>query len=420
MTDRIVRAVLEAADPAAAVTRSWRADLLPGGPVVLIAYGKASVAMASAAMALLGDRIVEGVVIGVPSHVDAFDAGGLPVRAIAADHPLPTERNVLAAAEVEGVANSLPAGASVLALISGGASAQLTAPAPGLTLRDMRDTTDAMLRAGATIGELNAVRKHCDRLKGGGLAAMLAPAPVVGLVVSDVMGDRLDLVSSGPTAPDTSTFADALDAIAGRGAPVPASVLEHLGAGARGDRPETPKPRDPAFDHVTHRVIANNAISVGSLAAMLERDGYHVESKTGVEGEAAEVGGALGRAVRDARPGSALVWGGETTVRVGAASGMGGRNQELALAAARTIEGDRDAFVCSIGTDGVDGPTDAAGGAVTNRTASELLVAGVDLDDALERHDSHRALDAVGRLIRTGPTGTNVNDVMVGLRPALE
>ncbi|MEQ8769704.1 MAG: DUF4147 domain-containing protein [Phycisphaerales bacterium] len=417
MADSIVRTILEAAEPGAAVERAWSDDLLPDGPVTLIAYGKASVAMANVAVARLGDRVRDGVVVAVPSHVEAFDPRGRPVRAFAADHPLPTERNLRAADEVERVAQSVGEGASVLVLISGGASAQLTAPAAGLTLDDVRAATDAMLRAGATIGELNAVRKHCDRIKGGRLAAMLAPARVVGLVVSDVMGDRLDVVSSGPTAPDPSTFRDALDAIERRGARVPAAVVGHLRAGARGERPETPKPHDPVFVNVAHRVIANNAIAVAALVEKLERDGYRVEARSGVEGEAAEVGRALGRAVRGGSPGSAIVWGGETTVTVGSATGVGGRNQELALAATRPIVGEHDACVLSFGTDGVDGPTDAAGGFVTNRTANELAEAGIDFDGALARHDSNRALDAVDGLIRTGPTGTNVNDVMVGWRP---
>ena len=412
----ILRAVLEAADPARAVDRSLQATPIPAGPVALLALGKAATGMAAAAIERLGPRIVGGVVVGVPEHIARFDPAGLPIRALPADHPLPTARNVTAAEVLLAEAGAVGPDTTALVLISGGGSAQLTLPAGDLTLEDIRAVTNALLRAGASIDELNAVRKHLDRLKGGQLARALSGAGrVEALVLSDVLGDRLDVISSGPTAPDPTTYAQAIEVLTRRGVTPPDRVLTHLQAGAHGRVPETPKPGDPACERVRHRVIANNAAAVAAAADALRGQGWSVQTRTGVTGEAAEAGRALARDLAQGPPRS-IVWGGETTVRVGDAPGVGGRNQELALAAAVALEGQDGVLVMSLGTDGVDGPTDAAGAVVTGQTAGAMRRAGVDPARALARHDAHPALDAAGALLRTGPTGTNVNDITVGLR----
>lgn len=411
LADLVVRAVLDAADPARAVDRAWPGDLEP--PVVLIAFGKASVAMGEAAARRLGPGLARGVVVGVPERIAAY-APPPGVEVLPADHPLPTERNARAGEAIERVARSVGPGETALVLVSGGGSAQLTLPPAGVPLGDVRALTDALLRAGATIGELNAVRKHLDRLKGGRLAVLLAGAGrAEALVLSDVLGDRLDVISSGPTAPDPTTYAEALAVLAGRGVPAPDSVRAHLEAGARGEHAETPKPGDPAVERVRHRVIANNAVAVGAARAAIEGLGVPVRVRTGVVGAAADRGREL--AAELAGPPGAVVWGGETTVTVGEATGVGGRNQELALAAAIELDG-RPGVVLAFGTDGVDGPTDAAGAVVDGRTCGRIRAAGLDPGAALRAHDSHRALDAAGALVRTGPTGTNVNDIAVGVR----
>jgi len=412
----LVRAVLDAADPARALGRAWPPDLDRAERVVLIAFGKASVAMAEAAARRLGPRLARGVVVGVPERIAAY-APPPGVIALPADHPLPTDRNERAGEALERLARSVGPAETALVLVSGGGSAQLTLPAGRVTLAEVRAVTDALLRAGATIDELNRVRKHLDRLKGGRLAERLVGArSVEALVLSDVLGDRLDVISSGPTAPDPTTYADALDVLATRRIPAPEAVREHLESGVRGDHPETPKPGDPAVERVRHTVIANNEIAVEAAAGVLRGMSLPVRPRTGVTGEAGDRGRQLAREVL-AMPGpGAEVWGGETTVTVGDAPGVGGRNQELALAAALAIEGEPGVFILTLGTDGVDGPTDAAGAVVDGRTTGAIRAAGLDPERALRDHDSHRALDAAGALIRTGPTGTNVNDIAVGVR----
>jgi hydroxypyruvate reductase len=417
-------AVLRAADPARAVRHAWAGALDSADRVILLATGKASAPMTEAALDRIGPRLVAGAVSCVPDHeqrlLDHIGRHAFPIRVCPADHPLPTGRNLLAADTIAATASAAGEGDAVLVLVSGGASAHLTAPAAGLTLDELRALTGSLLRAGATINELNAVRKHLERLKGGGLARLIHPARADVLVLSDVLGDPLDTIGSGPTAPDHSTFDQA------------ARVLERfnlreahpaawnrLERGRRGEIPETPKPGDPVFARLTHTVIANNRAAIDAAVEHARALGLRVvQVRDAVQGEAAEVGRDLARALAavppDQRP-ACVVLGGETTVTVGEATGVGGRNQELALAAAIALESIPGAAVITLATDGVDGPTDAAGAVVHSGTVPALRKAGVDPHEALARHDSHTALDAVASLRRTGPTGTNINDIAIGL-----
>jgi glycerate 2-kinase len=414
--DQLVAAILKAADPARAVTDAK----LPRDfhPRALIATGKASAPMVEAALARLGDQITTGTITCVPTHEQRLRTACAHHPSITihpADHPLATPRNRAAADAIARKADELASvRTDTLVLISGGASAHLTSPAGSLTLDDLRTTTDALLRAGATIRQLNAVRKHCETLKGGRLARRLAPARAHVLVLSDVLGDPLDTIGSGPTAPDPTTFADAravLDEFPN--APVPAAVRDHLAAAAD----ETPKPGDPCFETISHTVIANNDAARAAAERALTSLGFPiVESRARVEGEAAEVARDLVRTLASAPPPSAVVFGGETTVTVGNAPGLGGRNQELALAAAIELAAIPCAAVLTLATDGIDGPTDAAGALVTTDSVRTLESLGTDPRAALARHDSHTALEAAGSLIRTGPTGTNINDVAVAIR----
>lgn len=422
----IIRAVLDAADPAEAVARHWPEELPAASRVVLVAAGKGSAAMARTATERIGSRLCRGAVACVPEHRERLVASlrqagceGV-VTVCPADHPLPTERNLVAARAIGDAAALATERDVVLALISGGASAHLTMPAEGLTLDDMRAVTRGLQRAGATIGELNAVRKHCERLKGGGLARLAWPAAMRVLVLSDVLGDPLDVVGSGPTSADPSTFGEAL-AVLDRYSlrRVSPAVTARLVRGARGDEDETPKPGDEILAGVRHTVVANNRAAVDAAAEACRRAGVRdIRVRHGVEGEAAEVGRSFGAALRGAagegRP-VALVWGGETTVTVGDADGRGGRNTECALAAAEAIEGLDRSLVIALATDGVDGPTDSAGAVVDGEMVGKLRAAGVNIADAFVRHDSYTVLDRVSALIRTGPTGTNVNDVLVGI-----
>lgn len=369
-----------------------------------------------------------------------------------ADHPIPTARNVEAAGRLlawltEGGRDEPDQSGDLVVLLSGGASAMLCTPREPLTLEQLGRMTDALLRSGASINELNAVRKHLELLKGGGLlrAALGSRggeggrSRVVTLVLSDVLGDPLDVIGSGPTSPDPTTFADAIAVLEryGLAGEVPAAT-DLLERGRAGRIPETLKPEDPECAHAEHHVIGNNRLAIDAACAEAERLGYDVsERREMVEGEAAVVGRELARAalhLRDTARTSAsartparacLVWGGETTVKVGDAPGLGGRNQELALAAACELANTGPASghtaespaitIISLATDGRDGPTDAAGAVVDGSTCARISAAGLDAADALGRHDSHPALDAAGALLRTGLTGTNVNDVMVAL-----
>jgi hydroxypyruvate reductase len=392
----------------------------PGGGLVVLAIGKAALAMAAGAARVL-PRIDRGIVL-TPAGV----AGGAPpgFEVHRGGHPLP-DRDGLAGARaaLEAVHHAGPAD-RLLVLLSGGGSALLTLPAGEITLDDVRQLTGLLLAAGAPIDELNTVRKHCDALKGGGLARVTMPAPVRALVVSDVIGDAPDVIASGPVSPDPTTFQDAIDVLERRGvwADVGPNVRAHLEAGRAGHLPETPKPGDPTFESVELEVIGSVAHAVAAAAARADELGYRATIvSAALSGEARRVGtelAARARAVREqsrpSPPPAALLAGGETTVTV-TGDGRGGRNQEVALGAALDLEGARGVLVMSAGTDGVDGPTDAAGAVATGTTLPRARALGLDPAAHLARNDAHPFFDALGDLVRTGPTGTNVMDLMVVL-----
>jgi hydroxypyruvate reductase len=311
----------------------------------------------------------------------------------------------------------------VIVLLSGGGSALLEALPPGLALEGWKATNRALLASGATIVKMNAVRKHLSLLKGGQLARAAAPAPLLALVLSDVVGSPLDAIASGPTVPDRTTWRDAWGVVErfGLAEALPPAVIARLRAGLAGDLPDTPKPGDPAFARAQTVVVGDNAAAAGAARRAAEQHGYHaVILSTFVEGEArevAKVAAALGREVQvHGRPLPApacLILGGETTVTLGGDHGSGGRNQEAALAAALALAGTRGITVVALATDGSDGPTDAAGGIVDGATVAAGAARGLDAHDALRRHDAYPYLDAVGALLRTGPTRTNVNDLLM-------
>ena len=388
------------------------------GPVRLVGAGKAAAGMSRAAAAIVGDALDAGVVV-VPEAV----AAPRHVRALVASHPVPDASSVAATEEVLALARGAGADTLVLVLLSGGASALLCAPADGLTLADKQTVTRALLDAGADIAAFNTVRKHCSRVKGGGLArAAAGAAGCWTLVLSDVVGDDLATIASGPTVGDPTTFADARAALARYGVVPPPAVAERLRRGAAGAIPETPKPGDPLFARIHTRLIGGNADALGALADEARRRGYAVVVRPDpLLGDAAAAGAELAAAmlaIEGAIGGGrvALVAGGETLVSA-KAGGLGGRSQHLALAAAPALAG-HDAVLLAAGTDGIDGPTHAAGGCVDGETIARARAAGVDVAAALSATDSHRALAATGDLVVTGPTGTNVADVVVALRAA--
>jgi glycerate 2-kinase len=422
----IWRAALAAGDVAPLLQRALRLDggtLRAGGlsldldrvrRVLVLGAGKAGASMARAVEAILGDRVTEGFVV-------VKDGYRLPTRRIEiaeAGHPVPDRRGLAASERLLALAASATADDLVLFLVSGGGSALTPAPVPPITLEEKQAVTRLLLAAGATINELNAVRKHLSRFKGGLLARAAAPALVLTLALSDVIGDPLDVIASGPTAPDPSTYPEALGILERRAIVdrTPRSIVERLRTGAAGAAAETPKPGDPLFARVANVVIGNNALVVDAAAAEAARLGYrpHVLTRS-LQGEAREVALDLLECARTLSGPAALIAGGETTVTV-RGHGRGGRCQELALAAALALTPGESLVVLAAGTDGTDGPTDAAGGLIDAGTVARGRAAGQDAARALADNDAHTFLTASGDTVGTGPTNTNLLDLYVIVR----
>jgi glycerate 2-kinase len=366
---------------------------------------------------VLGRRITAGCV--AVKDGDAAKSRRIDLRPCG--HPVPDERGVAAAERITGLCAQAGARDLVVFLLSGGASALLPEPVAPITLAEKQETTKLLLASGATIHEINALRKHISAIKGGQLAKVAAPARVMTLVLSDVVGDQLDMIGSGPTAPDASTFADAL-AVLDRyhlRKRVPASVRKRLESGGKED--ETPKPGDPVFARVENLIVGSNQKSLEAAAAKAKALGYRalILAST-IEGETRDVArmhAAIAREIRmsgqPVRPPACVISGGETTVTIRGA-GKGGRNQEFALAAAIDIAGLKDTLIFSAGTDGTDGPTDAAGAMADGGTCAR---SGIDAAQALAKNDSYPFFEELGDLVITGSTGTNVMDlhlVLVG------
>jgi len=387
-----------AADPELAVRRSLKDDPLAAGATVVIASGKAAVAMTRGFAAVID--ITRGMA------VTAIEEQA-PVPVIVGGHPEPNLGSVAAAQRALELATSAGRGVTVVYLVSGGSSALLALPAGELTLDDLVATNRLLLASGADIAEFNTVRKHLSSIKGGYLAEAAGDAKLVTLVLSDVVGDRVDVVGSGPTVPDPTTFADAIDVLGGFElmGRVPANVADHLAAGVAGAIEDTPKSGHP--DHEI-RVVAGGATAAAAAVASARRRGLTAEVVTmTLTGEARS---AAAEAVTTRRPEiDLLVFVGETTVTVSGA-GLGGRNQEAALAGALAIEGTATTFLAA-DTDGIDGATDAAGAVVDAGTIGKGRAVGLDAIDALADNDAHGYLTATDDLLITGPTGTNVADL---------
>lgn len=418
-------------DPLTGLGTLWESILTERSPLRVIAFGKAAPGMTRGLLAALPpEREAMGIVLApAPSPPDP----GIPrtFRQFTGGHPLPTDEGAAATAEIILLLENAGTHDPVIVLVSGGGSALLALPQPRITIGDLRTTTTLLLHAGASINEVNTVRKHLEVAKAGGLARAAFPAPVLALVISDVLGDPLDVIASGPLAPDPTTFSDALDILERRDLlhRVPSAVRRHLSDGAAGLHPETPGTGNSIFDRVRTEVIGNLAMAAEAAAAAARRLGYrtHITSLS-LTGEARSIGrrlGALVRSIRDGRDGGGiadatdagegplcLISGGETTVTV-TGNGRGGRNQEVVLGAAEGVAGLDGVLVASFGTDGIDGPTDAAGGLVTGSTLARGGAAGVDVTAALDHNNSYAYLQALGDLIITGPTGTNVMDLQV-------
>lgn len=424
----LFRAALAAADPVRAVLAHLRrdGDLLIAGRrrfrlssfrgIQVVGAGKASAKMAEAVEKILGARVAGGLINTKYGYRARLRRVGLNE----CGHPVPDANGVSGSRRIAGIAADAGEHDLVLCLISGGASALLPLPAPPLTLEAKQEVTALLLRSGAAIHEMNTVRKHISAIKGGQLARLAAPATVLALILSDVIGDDLDVIGSGPTVADRSHFADALRVIEkyNLAGAVPAPVRERLEQGAAGSLADTPKPADPLFERVTNLVVGSNRLAVDAAEQKARSLGYRtLVLSTFIEGETrdvARVHAAIAREIlvsgRPVKPPACLISGGETTVTV-RGSGVGGRNQEFVLAAAVDLAGAGDVVVFSGGTDGTDGPTDAAGAIADGETLARAAALGLDAARFLADNDSYRFFDPLADLVRTGPTGTNVMDV---------
>jgi glycerate 2-kinase len=429
----ILQAALDAVEPQEALRRHLRREgsrLYIGDQVydldfyrrvLVIGGGKAGAPMAAALNDILGERITGGLVVVRRGHILAGKQPAGVVEIVEAGHPVPDGAGMRGAGRMASLLGGLDECSLVLCVISGGGSALMALPARGISLADLQKLTELLLRCGATINEMNAVRKHCSQLKGGQLARLAQPAQLVSLILSDVVGNPLDVIASGPTVPDTATYDDAYGVLEKYGVvgEVPASIIEHLRAGARGEIAETPKAGDPAFARVQNLIVGSNELAAEAAAQEARRRKFAAMLlSTYIEGEAREVGRVFaGLAKGMARhghplsPPACIVAGGETTVTI-RGRGKGGRNQELALAAALGLAGWEKVALVSLATDGNDGPTDAAGAFANGTTVRRGEEAGLNAGEHLADNDSYNFFAPLGDLIITGPTNTNVNDLV--------
>ena len=429
--ETIFSAGIAAVDPQAAVAKHCRIEknrFTAGGrtydlnrfrDIFVIGAGKAAAPMARALEVMLGNRIRTGRVNVKYGHTTPLEH----VEIVEAGHPVPDASGEKGSDAILRLARGSGAGDVILCVISGGGSALLPLPAQGLTLGDKQETSGVLLSCGAGIHDINAIRKHTSGIKGGRLAEAAWPAHVISLILSDVVGDDLDVIASGPTVPDSSTFKECL-AIAGRydiESRLPENVMRHLRSGAAGRSPETPKADHPAFGHTQNLIVGSNFEAIEAARKKAEALGYcTLVLSSMIEGETRHVAGVHGAIAREVArtghpvpPPACILSGGETTVTL-AGKGLGGRNQEFALAAAMDIDGaPRQIVVLSGGTDGTDGPTDAAGAVADTGTVQRAEALGLTARAYLENNDAYRFFDRLGDLLITGPTNTNVMDLRI-------
>ncbi len=428
----IFHSALGPVDPAVAILRHVSLEegtLVVGGRrlelknydrVWVVGAGKGAAPMARAIEDLLGERIEGGAVVVKDGH-------GYPLKRIRvheASHPVPDRRGVQAGEEILSLVEGASERDLVITLLSGGGSALLVAPSQGVSLENKQEVTKLLLACGATIHEINAVRKHLSRIKGGGMARAAHPATVVSLILSDVIGDDLDVIASGPVVPDSSTFHHAKTVLEGYGIwdKVPKSVREHIGKGVIGEIDETPKPGESSFQKDITELVGTNLQALEAAEKEAKSQGYRpLILSAMVEGETREVAkmhaGIAKQILASGHPIPApacVLFGGETTVTL-QGDGKGGRNMEFVLASALALDGQKHTVILSGGTDGTDGPTDAAGAIADGDTVARARTKGLDPMDHLRRNDAYPFFQSLGDLVITGPTRTNVMDICIML-----
>jgi hydroxypyruvate reductase len=388
--------------------------------ILVVGAGKATAAMAVAMEDLLKNDLSKGLICVKYGHTAPLEK----IRTIEAGHPIPDANGQSASAEILDMLQKVGDKDLVIVLLSGGGSALLPLPVQGISLKEKQDASDTLINCGATIHEINAIRKHISRIKGGRLAQAAFPAQVATLIISDVVGDNLDVIASGPTVPDVSTFSQCREVIEryGIAEQLPAAIVAHLKMGQNKKVPETPKPAHLDWNHVFNLIVGSNMDAIAAAGKKAQALGYNtLILSSRIEGETrtvAQVHGAIAREIlANRQPLSApacLLSGGETTVTL-KGNGLGGRNQEFALAAAIDIEGAQHVVVLSGGTDGTDGPTDAAGAIADGTTVQRGKKAGMAIRHHLKNNDAYPFFEKLNDLLMTGPTRTNVMDLHIAL-----
>jgi len=430
-TARIMNAALSAVDPHSVVKKVLdnpqnffsevlhELDLPTIRHLHIIGAGKAGEPMAEAVQEYFGEKITSGIVI-VKDGYTKSSTSSEKVNIIEAGHPIPDQRGVIATQEIIALLQNSQFEDLIISLLSGGGSALLVSPVPGVSLGEIQQLTELLLASGATINEINTLRKHLDQIKGGQLARIAAPAKVISLILSDVVGDPLDIIASGPSVPDPSTYRDALDILDQYRIldQVSSSIRSHLILGQDGKIEDTPKPGEEFFTNVHNTIVGSNRTAAQAAVAQAELEGFNTLCLTNyLQGEASQAGKFLGSVLRQMalqdqpipRP-ACIVVGGETTVTI-KGHGMGGRNQELALGSVVELHGLTDVALITLATDGGDGPSDAAGAVVTGNTFTRAKSLNLDPQDFISNNDSYNFFLPLGDLLKIGPTRTNVNDL---------
>jgi len=384
--------------------------------ILVIGAGKASAPMAQAIEKILGSRIHKGIVVTKHGYVAPLKK----IQLVEGGHPLPDKGGIEGTKRILRLISNLDQNDLIICLISGGGSALLVSPSPGISLKDIKELTDQLLRCGANIKEINTIRKHISQVKGGRLAQLAYPAYVMTLILSDVIGSKIDSIASGPTAPDTTTFSDCLKIIQKYRLKdeIPPSIHDRLKKGAQGKIKETPKPGDPIFKKVRNFIIGSNSSALKAAKQKAEELGLNAmilpRPVYGDTRRAALRHANLAKMIRETGdpvfPPACLISGGETTVKV-SGKGLGGRNQEFVLVGATKIAGLENIVMLSAGTDGTDGPTDAAGAICDGKTIKRAPQKGLDPKQYLDNNDSYHFFQKLGDLLKTGPTNTNVMDI---------
>ncbi len=426
----IFHAGLEAVEPETAIYRHCKREgdnLFIGNKtyalskyenIYLIGAGKAASPMTFAMETLLDDKLTGGVAVVKYGHFSKSNT----IKIIEAGHPVPDENGLKGAESIMQIAIQAREKDLILCLISGGGSALLPLPVPGITLKDKQATIKILLACGAAINEINSIRKHISGIKGGLLAQAAYPASFISLILSDVIGDDLDIIASGPSVPDSSTYRDCMDIIAryGISKKLPPAVFRHLQNGLKGLIPETPKPQDPIFNKTRNLIIGSNMEAIRSAKIKAQHLGYNTLILSSmIQGETREIARMHAAVAKEIRktghplsPPACILTGGETTVTI-SGNGKGGRNQEFALAAAIDIDGHENIVIFSAGTDGTDGPTDAAGAVADTTTIKRASEKKTNAQEYLSNNDSYHFFQSINDLVITGPTQTNVMDLRI-------